>query len=374
MKESETDKGTKRIFDPESSDYVIRFFRRLISKNPVVLTIAYSLLCVGITVLLAFLTDLIAGKNIIDSLLTDYANLINFGIIMPIGILLVLNFYSKLREGFYSLVEDQAVVFKDEEARTSFFRDLHRSLNRRWFFPVSLGFSLVTNTIIMLRLKDTWHAPGTGVHAWWFRLFVVFNFYMIANILLKGTAAVLEMRRLFGMKNHKVVLQPLHPDGCGGLRPLGSISMAINYFVCLIAVYLSVLAFVRSASLTSRTIDFPLFIPMVIGFAILAVFLFFVPLSRAHEIMRNEKDTSLHVLSMEFQKTYHRVAKNLAEVGIPLEDAQKIASIERLYRIASRMPVWPIDIRIIVQFIAVVATPLAIGIASEVIAYIVTLT
>lgn len=345
-----------REFTPTRSDYVVRLFSHLAQDNPLLLIVTYTGLAWGGTILFAYLHgSAVPTDNNYLELFEDFPNLINFAIIVPVGVFLVLHFYRKVELGFRQIVADGIILFDSESAAASrFLQDLDSAVNRRWFFWLSLGVALAFNATYLFRKEDAWNDLGGGLPSWWFRLFSTLNYYMMCNIGLKGFVIVARMRRLF---EHRVVLQPLHPDGCGGLRALGGISLALNYFVSLVAAYISVLAFV-----TRTPVAHPLFVPIVLAYFGIACYFFFVPLARAHDLMEREKNLILSALNKEFQQSYNRISSELSRHGISLADAQKIEVLERLYRIASRMPVWPMDTRIVVQFLGTVALPLLVGV------------
>ena len=278
---------------------------------------------------------------------------------LPTGVWLVCHLYERTRVGFSKLVVDGVVRFPTPAAARSFLRDIDRSVNRPWIFWASAGMSLFVNALIMTHVAGSWHDAHGGPAAWWFRAFTFVNLLMLFQVLFKGVFIAKESRHVF---DHDVLLQPLHPDGCGGLKPLGDISKALNFFVSLIGLYLSVVAIV------GRTpIGHPLFAPAVVAFIVLAVYLFFAPLWKAHDRMAAEKERVLHALSQEFQHTYEQVARNLSARGILLEDAQKIGGLEQMYRIASNMPVWPLDVKILTQFAGAVLVPPVLKVANALI-------
>jgi hypothetical protein len=361
-------KQTTLEFQPDRTDYIIRWFARKSTRNPLALAFNYSVASVGGALLLAALMDAFRGTNLVFRMSRDYANLINMGIVLPLGILLVLRFYKALQVGFTQLIRDKVLQFSDQESAKAYINSVEAALNRAWFFPVALLASVLINLLIFYGKEGMWNGWGAGPQAWWFRFFIVINFYMIINVLLRGFATVQQIRCVFdGSYGKRIVLQPLHPDGCGGLKRLGAISVALNSFLCLLAVYFSVLAFAKSAEQTAQPSDYPFFIPMVIGFVLLSIYLFLAPLSRAHDVMEQEKTKILSALNAEFQKSYRVITSQIEAEGIHLEDAQKIESIERLYRIANKMPVWPMDAGILRQLGITITVPLLLGLVTELI-------
>ncbi len=347
------------MLEPGRSDPVFRIATRLAGTNVPLMVVAYAIISCGGTVALALLggSAVAIPDNGTVELFEDYANLINFGVVLPLGVGLVASLYDRLRTGFEQLVRDAVIVFQSPEEGQIFLADIDVALNKAWFTWVALALSVIVNAVNFASLKDTWSAPSSGAAAYWFRLFVITNFFVVFQVLFKAIVAVRVMQQLF---KRDITLQPLHPDGCGGLRSLGAISASINYFVCLLAVYLSVLGAVGRVSSSN-----PIFIPILVVFVPLAVYLFMIPLAKAHDKMLTEKVRVLSALNAEFQHTYKRVAASLGTDGLVAADADKLANLERLHQVASKMPVWPFDVKIIAQFIGAALVPVVTKLGAE---------
>jgi len=289
--------------------------------------------------------------------LEDRANLINFLLVTPAAVYLLFRFNEAVRHGLSQLFRDGVVRTQWPRQGARYLARLNRTTNDVRLSVIALLLSVLTNGAIVVQLRDAWNDYTGGAAAWWTRAFTILNFYLLYFYLIRFYIIATVMRRLF---SDRVRLQPLHPDGCGGLRSLGDISLTMNYGVCLLAVYISNIIYIGGA-LEKQ----PLLILILPAFAVVAAYLFFAPLSKAHDIMLQAKERTLSALNSEFQNTYLKVSARLPEYGIPLEDAQKIEALERLHSIASRMPVWPMDLRIFTQFLIAIALPVLVGVAVE---------
>lgn len=346
------------FLDASRSDFIIQFARRALPRHSILVALLYSSITFGGTIALTAIWNYFRPPD--DDtigLFRDYGTFILWCFVLPIAIVLVFNFYNRVNTGFQQLVNDRVAIFESHSKQHQFLSEIDQALNRPWFFYLSILLALACDTSMMWGRESYWNSGIGGPNVWWFRLFSIINISVIFHIAMKSFVVVRSIRKLF---THEVVLQPLHPDGCGGLRSLGDISLAINYMVGIVAVYLSVLVF---SGYPVR--DSPVFLAILVAYAAGAGYLFFSPLSGAHDLMETEKRDILYGLNREFQTTYARLSSNLNEEGIALRDAQKIESLERLHRIASRMPVWPMDTRILGQFMAVVAIPLIMGLITE---------
>jgi hypothetical protein len=180
----------------------------------------------------------------------------------------------------------------------------------------------------------------------------------------KGVAVVRIMRRLLRGRDTHVNLEPLSPDGAAGLGPLVGIISALNYCVCLMAVFVMFVLLLDSRSFTMPIIQLA---PAIIIYPAFAGYLLLVPLLEAHRSLVARKTAILEALSQAFQTASQGVfSGKLGEEGIALEATQRLETIERLHRIASRLPEWPFNTKIAGRFIATAALPLVLSVLVEV--------
>ena len=120
--------------------------------------------------------------------------------------------------GFRQLVDDSILVFDSSEARCAFLAGLDKSLNRPWLFWLCLSLPVLIYFPFAVQKHDCWNSNSGGAPAWWFRLWATVNVYFLVHIAVKSVITARAMQRCF---QQKVMLQPLHPDGCGWSEVLG---------------------------------------------------------------------------------------------------------------------------------------------------------
>ncbi len=345
-------------FIPEHNDFVFRALRFVSGDNPFVAIIEYVALTCGVTVTLAYMShSVIPLQNEYVELSEDWVAILDFGIIVPIAVYLIFNFYNTVKMGFTWLVESGSVAFEEPETANEFISAFNRKINQPWHVIVALILAVGLNTVFFISKHDAWNELSAGFPAWWFRLFATVNYFVLFVIVFKSAVVVQGIKSIL---SHSLRIQPLHPDGCGGIAHLGKISLSINYFVSLIGLHVLIIGVMGT-----QPFENPVFLGSILGYTIFSTYVFFVPLSYAHDAMKKEKLNVLGVLNDEFQTTYLRVAEGLPTLGIQLEDAQKIESLERLHRIASSMPVWPLNTRVLGNFTISVFMPVAGALAVE---------
>ena len=215
---------------------------------------------------------------------------------------------------------------------------------------------MVINVLLMLLMKGAWNGIYGGITAYYFRLFVILNFYIIILILYKSIITIIAMRKVFGLK---LKLQPLHPDNCGGLKPLGDLAIAINYFVALILIYFTILA-IFDPTLKQNFLSSFIFFCLFFIVLFLGVLIFILSIFKAHKQMKINKNELLQRLHVEFQENYELLLSSLSKSDFKKMLSDKITSIHTMFQIAQNMPVWPFDTKSISRFFTTISLPLLI--------------
>lgn len=152
-----------------------------------------------------------------------------------------------------------------------------------------------------------------------------------------------------------IAVQPMHPDGAAGLRPVGRLSIAVNYFLALILMFFTLMLVFDPFSREQ-----PLYVVLCAVFYLLAPVLMVLSLSRANKTMTAKKEAEIARLQLTFKHYYSELSKGSRTEIYSIKNADGIASVYRLYEIVDRMPVWPFDIRNTARFVTSILIPLII--------------
>jgi len=221
-----------------------------------------------------------------------------------------------------------------------------------------------------------WFVPFTAV---W-----VVMFFVIVTVSWHLLAIVRTMRR-FCMLPLKI--RPLHPDRAGGLKPLSSLALRLDW-ICLLGIFVIGYA----VFIVGHEANSLLLITFYILIAIMIIVLFFFPLARAHDVMQSEKQKLLQELSqahrhfhmelVDFLQTREYQLRKLGRadeqrflIGTPESTLvwpfdeetiqgqvifDNLEKIEELYRKTEKMPVWPFDTATIIKVGSIFALNLVI--------------
>jgi hypothetical protein len=196
--------------------------------------------------------------------------------------------------------------------------------------------------------------------------------YIVATLAARVAVVVIFLRRVFRNPEHGrpddagVTIEPLHPDRCGGLGVLGSMSIALSTTVAALALNMS-------NPLIARAINgYGSFTP-VSYLELLAYFTFIpaafvLPLSAPHCYMKQAKETLLAGLSVNFEAQQREVlVKVQSGAALKDEDVEGLLNVRSLYNLGMKMPVWPFDVQTLSRVVSAVVIPLGIAIVSSLI-------
>src|SRR6185295_13335927 len=106
-------------------------------------------------------------------------------------------------------------------------------------------------------------------------------------------------------------LQPLHPDHCGGLSPIGSYLTTTVYAILPVGLMIAVdiIIEIRQQTIASA---YPIYV-MVGAYVLGTLVIFFAPLLAAHRAMVQAKRSELARLSESFNRLYQQLGPAFQE-------------------------------------------------------------
>jgi len=282
---------------------------------------------------------------------------------LPVAILLISMYFGRLPRTIAELTASKAIqmVRSDwnrycEEANAIFSR---RSV--RWL-PYLTGtlISLALVWIWLIGERGTWFSLRDGHLAGLLLLPQYFLLYfVIAFMVTRVVATYFVLRRFFAFPLN---IQPLHPDGCGGLAPLGRLSMQLN---------LGVFLFGFVAALGVYSVSFVYEIPLLdprnivifIGYFIAAAILFFLPPLPSSRHMRKAKLGALLKISDSFNRLNLTFLENLSnDEKVDRSVIEEMRSLKEAHEIIADMPVFPFNPRSVSSFIgSVLGVPITMA-------------
>ena len=183
-------------------------------------------------------------------------------------------------------------------------------------------------------------------------------FYLIAMCLLRIIGTFIVLNNYF---KHPPNIQPLHPDCCGGLSPLGKLSMkpTLGVFIFGMVVVISIIVDIRPPN--NMPILHPLNLLLIIGYLVGASIAFFLPSFAAHPAMKESKYHTIQIINQNYQRVNNELMKVLqSNKNVDSKTIDELDSLKKLHDIAFRMPVYPFNFQTISSFFGSVFAPLLV--------------
>lgn len=151
----------------------------------------------------------------------------------------------------------------------------------------------------------------------------------------------------------------LNPDKAGGLRPIGRFSLRLDVAFALPSLV------VFSYLAQGVSIAHPAVAVLLLLYTVVLVVVFFIPLAAAHDSMLEAKDKAYDQVNEIFKEINSRISKGNKSYN--LKQIKALKDVHFLYEKVQKMAVWPLNLDIVLKFVATSSFPI---IGSVVVAYI----
>jgi hypothetical protein len=193
---------------------------------------------------------------------------------------------------------------------------------------------------------------GAGVVFLW----ATFLFFALTTIYVIRSIAIATFLRDV-LQRASIQIVPFHPDGCGGLRPVGAIGLNNQY---LLSIYgLNVISLV----LVSEPLTQPgglrvLFVLAGVLYSIIGPVVFVAPLMPFRARMLMVKIELMNEVAQRLRFELARVRLKLRSDEITREDEELIERLRKIGSVVEDLPVWPFDARTVRKFMTAYIAPL----------------
>jgi hypothetical protein len=202
-----------------------------------------------------------------------------------------------------------------------------------------------------------WILKGTrfSITGWVYLYCVFLFFYTVIVYVLRICSESFFLRDV--ARSGEVRLEPFHPDGCGGLSPVGKIGLRHQYILTLIGINLLIFYFHNVKLLDKSLIINIVMITLIVGYVIIGPLVFFSPLIPFRKAMKSFKSNLINDFSSRLQEELDKVRTNLKGQSISKEDRELIEMLRNIIILFQELPVWPFDTRTIRKFVIAYLAP-----------------
>jgi hypothetical protein len=279
---------------------------------------------------------------------------------MPDGILNVLD---GLRKNKTILVTGK----KDEADRFDAFIIRFDRVYSHWLWII---VCVVVLTIFMIVAVIPEHK---AFHSWllinpivfWYSEAVWYFLFLIAAlIVVRVLISIYWFNRLF--KEFKVDVRVLHPDGAGGLSPLGSFSIKVGYLIGIfgmaaVATIWSHTSYLLSGQTPGFNLEPATFL-LIALYILFAPIVFFAPIGSAHTAMQKAKEDFILSIADQFEVDFAKIQSAISRDTKKLASSiEKIEQLQKIHKIATSFPVWPFNIANVIRFFSSTLSPLLLA-------------
>jgi hypothetical protein len=242
-----------------------------------------------------------------------------------------------------------------------------------WFIPLIL--STFSTVVAVLPVYLRYHATQTACTTYTMAgvvlsvIWMIMCIYSIFGFVVYSFLTVFWFNKLF--RSFRIRVQLLHPDGAGGLSPLGNLALKLSYPITVIGFVLVLAPMTRQYAI-DRTFHMLITPDLIAGMAlylILAPIVFFAPLATAHNSMRQAKNNMLLRIANKFDCEYGKIEEELSKDNSDFDKPyRKMKSFQSLYDDIRKFPVWPFNIDNITRFVTSTVSPIVLAIITNLVA------
>jgi len=187
-------------------------------------------------------------------------------------------------------------------------------------------------------------------------LWSVFLFFALTAVyVVRSIAVTFFLRALLKYATIRVV--PFHPDGSGGLRPVGAIGLNNQYLLSIYGVN------VISLVIVSQSLAVPeglrvLMIAAAAVYALVGPIVFVAPLMQFRAGMMRAKIELMNEVAQRMRSELERVRGKLRSGDITKQDEELIDRLRKIGGVINDLPVWPFDAPTVRKFLTAYLAPL----------------
>lgn len=355
-----------------------RLFARDRKTAPIAVGIAFFLIVTLLLTAMAMIFDYFAVKKAVSGEYVSYIKNFSWSVSMfflyPLIVGLIYKYYLSIPIVLGHLLES-FVPDISQKAVKEYEKCLDKRFNHFYVPLVILVITLLGNTLYFCQIiQESEFTQGwmtfyeyalplienkgltpVGILAFfiqWYLLYFIFTF------VIKTLSFIYTLYEFFSNSCFDVELDPLHFDGVCGLRQIAKIDTQQAFILFLLGIYLSIKV-IDKLIIQDQNLFNDIGNPMLLGsYALLAPFMFFLPLASAHSKMEQAKDKFLIPISNKI----NQLTREMTDVQNNKDSTQYLSimkEIEGLYLLYQhKIPVWPFDLKSIQGFFGMVIMPL----------------
>jgi hypothetical protein len=265
-------------------------------------------------------------------------------------------------------------IISTDEQQWNSFKQKANEIYSKWYYTngphiIALAITIVLIIVFRHPKNKIWYSLETDNFVYiagWAQIIVYYvTFYTFSLGLLNIFASYRVLSTLFS--SNKLNVQPLHPDKCGGLAPLGALSRTLIYWIIFIGIIVALNVW-NNYYILNRHFDDPLQLSIIFGYLVMAYIIFFLPMHAAHKPMKKAKEEELTLIHRYISKIDKAVKMDFEKSNdIDNKALENFNNAKQIYDITSEMPVYPYNFKTVAAFISSILIPILFLIIQKII-------
>ena len=363
-------KDSTELFNPASFEFSEFLLSKLGSDGKIPFwakCIGFSALLYGVGAMANFVSNTLlpwTATGLETSYLMDYSFIVASAV-LGYTLALLLSTLRKLDDALIQVGERIGAIStpSDEKKFTEFVLWVRRGMpaGERFYLKPPFWYHLETigGALLGALFAIYWSFYSTNVWWWGDSQYVVSAFYFISfsavaayvvgAVIYVTMGAVIVVRRYCRTFISQEKVLALNPDKVGGLRPLGQFSLGLDIAFALPSlVIFSYLA--QGVSIADPTVM--VILPL---YTIVLIVVFFIPLGAAHNSMLEAKERAHNQVNEIFKDINSKISTRNKRFNF--KHIKALKDVYFLHEEVSKMAVWPLNISIILKFVAASSFP-----------------
>ena len=324
--------------------------------------VLFSTVIVLIPILFAYIDGNFDNPVLTVDVIGDYANMAFYLIGFPTMLVTAILYANKFPEVLNNLKGNDIINVSENEWNK--FKLRANDIYSKWYYtngPHLIALAVTVSLFFVFRnpMNHIWYSLETDDFVYlggWAQLIVYYvTFYAFSLSLLNIIATYRILKVLFS--SNKLIVQPLHPDKCGGLAPLGALSRTLIYGISLLGIIVALNVHFNYEHF-GRELYNPLQISIMLGYLVMAYVIFFLPMHAAHKPMKQAKEEEMRLIHHYIARINKEIKKDFEEFrDIDSDALENFHNAKEMYDITSQMPVYPYNVKTVITFISSVFIP-----------------
>ncbi len=340
-------------FDIGKNNYLVRFYNKFFRGKKVLFFLFIFLFSFILPFIYASMTGtLFKSDTNIQGFVEDTSFFLEL-IGVPFLIMFFINYCEKVAKNFISLPKGGNIIF-EKNKYNKLLMSYKKKYNAKWINIAIIPAALLNIYWMNFHFSNqglSWQTRYLqngveilNINGVWYALILTAFFYLLAYVVIYNIYTISFIKKI--AVQGKIKVDPLHPDGSGGLAKIGNLSLINSYPIIIVG--LAIAAWILASHYVFGSPFFEMW-PMIATFfyVVISSLLFFFPLKQFHQPMLKERDKLLLGLISSFNERDEMLINNKENL---MEILSELETIKASYDLADKMPIWPFNFGLVRRF------------------------